>query len=160
MGDALALALLEARGFQAEDFARSHPGGALGRRLLTHVSDVMRKGDALPRVGPDAGFSELMREMSNKGLGAAAIVEATGQVLGIFTDGDLRRLVEKGLDLRAMTAREVMQSKPVPIDEKALAVEAVELMEGRRITSVLVVDAQGRLCGAVNTNDLIRAKVI
>ena len=160
MGDALALALLEARGFQAEDFARSHPGGALGRRLLTHVSDVMRKGDALPRVGPDAGFSELMREMSNKGLGAAAIVEATGQVLGIFTDGDLRRLVEKGLDLRAMTAREVMQSKPVTIDEKALAVEAVELMEGRRITSVLVVDAQGRLCGAVNTNDLMRAKVI
>ena len=160
MGDALALALLEARGFQAEDFARSHPGGALGRRLLTHVSDVMRKGDALPRVGPGAGFSELMREMSNKGLGAAAIVEDTGQVLGIFTDGDLRRLVEKGLDLRAMTARDVMQSQPVTIDEHALAVEAVDLMEGRRITSVLVVDAQGRLCGAVNTNDLMRAKVI
>ncbi len=160
MGDALALALLEARGFQAEDFARSHPGGALGRRLLTHVSDVMRKGDALPRVGPGAGFSELMREMSNKGLGAAAIVEDTGQVLGIFTDGDLRRLVEKGLDLRAMTARDVMQSQPVTIDEHALAVEAVDLMERRRITSVLVVDAQGRLCGAVNTNDLMRAKVI
>ena len=160
MGDALALALLEARGFQAEDFARSHPGGALGRRLLTHVSDVMRKGDALPRVGPGAGFSELMREMSNKGLGAAAIVEDTGQVLGIFTDGDLRRLVEKGLDLRAMTARDVIQSQPVTIDEHALAVEAVDLMEARRITSVLVVDAQGRLCGAVNTNDLMRAKVI
>jgi arabinose-5-phosphate isomerase len=101
-----------------------------------------------------------MREMSNKGLGAAAIVEDTGEVVGIFTDGDLRRLVEKGIDLRAMTALDVMQPQPVTIGEHALAVEAVDLMEARRITSVLVLDAQGRLCGAVNTNDLMRAKVI
>jgi arabinose-5-phosphate isomerase len=160
MGDALALALLDARGFQAEDFARSHPGGALGRRLLTHVSDVMRTGDALPRVKPDATFSVLMREMSNKGLGAAAVVDANERVIGIFTDGDLRRLVEKGIDLREMTAQDVMRPQPVTIAEHALAVEAVELMESRRITSVLVVDVQGHLCGAVNTNDLMRAKVI
>jgi len=160
MGDALALALLDARGFQAEDFARSHPGGALGRRLLTHVSDVMRTGDALPRVKPDATFSVLMREMSDKGLGAAAVVDADERVIGIFTDGDLRRLVEKGIDLREKTAQDVMRPHPVTIAENALAVEAVELMESRRITSVLVVDGQGHLCGAVNTNDLMRAKVI
>jgi len=160
MGDALALALLDARGFQAEDFARSHPGGALGRRLLTHVSDVMRTGDALPRVKPDATFSVLMREMSDKGLGAAAVVDADERVIGIFTDGDLRRLVEKGMDLREKTAQDVMRPQPVTIAEHALAVEAVELMESRRITSVLVVDGQGHLCGAVNTNDLMRAKVI
>jgi arabinose-5-phosphate isomerase len=100
LGDALAVALLDARGFKAEDFARSHPGGSLGRRLLTHVSDVMRSGDAVPRVLPSATFSELMREMSAKGLGASAVVDAQGKVLGIFTDGDLRRLIEKGIDMR------------------------------------------------------------
>ena len=160
MGDALALALLEARGFQAEDFARSHPGGALGRRLLTHVSDVMRTGDALPKVGPAASFSALMREMSAKGFGATAVVNEDQQVVGIFTDGDLRRLVEQGLDLREKTAADVMRTKPVTILQDALAVDAVELMESRRINSVLVVDRLGHLIGALTSNDLMRAKVI
>jgi len=160
LGDALAVALLDARGFRAEDFARSHPGGALGRKLLTHVSDVMRTGAAVPRVGPDTGFSDLMREMSGKGLGASAVADAQGRVLGIFTDGDLRRLVEKGMDLRGLTARDVMHPNPRVIRQDALAAEAADLMEQHRITSVLVVDAEGRLCGAVNSNDLMRAKVI
>ena len=160
MGDALAVALLDARGFKAEDFARSHPGGALGRKLLTHVSDVMRSGDAVPQVAPTASFSEMMREMSAKGLGATAVVDAQDAVLGIFTDGDLRRWVERGVDLRAMTAQDVMHAQPTTIAADALAVDAVELMERRKITSVLVLDAQGKLCGAVNTNDLMRAKVI
>lgn len=160
LGDALAVALLDARGFKAEDFARSHPGGALGRKLLTHVTDVMRSGAAVPRVGPDAGLSELMREMSAKGLGATAIVDAQDRVLGIFTDGDLRRLLEKGVDLRAGIASQLMHPNPATIAADALAVEAAELMELRRITSVLVVNADGKLCGALNSNDLMRAKVI
>ncbi len=160
MGDALAMALLEARGFQAEDFARSHPGGALGRRLLTHVSDVMRTGDALPQVGPRASFSALMREMSAKGFGATAVVNEDLQVVGIFTDGDLRRLVEQGLDLREKTAADVMRTKPTTILQDALAVDAVELMESRRINTVLVVDRLGHLIGALTSNDLMRAKVI
>ncbi|MBK7006922.1 MAG: KpsF/GutQ family sugar-phosphate isomerase [Burkholderiales bacterium] len=160
LGDALAVALLDARGFRAEDFARSHPGGALGRKLLTHVTDVMRSGDAVPRVHPEATFSALMREMSDKGLGATAVVDADDHVLGIFTDGDLRRLVEQGVDLRAKTAQEVMHRSPCTIGMHALAVEAADLMESRRITSVLVVDANGLLCGALNSNDLMRAKVI
>ena len=160
MGDALAVALLDARGFKAEDFARSHPGGALGRKLLTHVNEVMRSGDQVPQVAPGATFSELMREMSAKGLGATAVVDAHARVLGIFTDGDLRRLVEKGMDLRLVTAQQVMHPKPKTISRDALAVEAVALMELNRITSVLVVDELGVLCGALNTNDLMRAKVI
>lgn len=160
LGDALAVALLDARGFKAEDFARSHPGGMLGRKLLTHVGDVMRSGTAVPKVGPAAGFSEVMREMSAKGLGATAIVDAQDGVLGIFTDGDLRRLLEKGVDLRSGSAGQFMHPNPATITADALAVEAAELMEERRITSVLVVDAEGRLCGALNSNDLMRAKVI
>jgi arabinose-5-phosphate isomerase len=160
LGDALAVALLDARGFEAEDFARSHPGGALGRKLLTHVVDVMRSGDEVPQVAPTAGFSALMREMSAKGLGATAIVDEQERVLGIFTDGDLRRLLENGVDLREGTAREFMHPNPVVISVDALAVEAAELMEHKSITSVLVVDAEGRLCGALNSNDLMRAKVI
>ena len=160
MGDALAVALLDARGFKPEDFARSHPGGALGRKLLTHVSDVMRQGDEVPRVGPDASFSDLMREMSSKGLGASSVVDAEGRVLGVFTDGDLRRLIEKGADLRGLKARDVMHAQPRTIAAEALAVEAAEMMELHRITSILVVDEAGRLCGAINTNDLMRAKVI
>jgi arabinose-5-phosphate isomerase len=160
MGDALAVALLDARGFKAEDFARSHPGGALGRRLLTHVSDVMRSGDAVPSVLPTASFSDLMREMSAKGLGASAIVDANQKVLGIFTDGDLRRLIETGTDMRPLTAAQVMHANPRTVRSSALAAEAAELMELHRITSVLVVDVQGVLCGAINTNDLMRAKVI
>jgi arabinose-5-phosphate isomerase len=160
MGDALAVALLDARGFKAEDFARSHPGGALGRRLLTHVSDVMRTGDAVPCVLPTASFSDLMREMSAKGLGASAIVDANQKVVGIFTDGDLRRLIEKGADMRDLNAQQVMHGSPRTVRASALAAEAAELMELHRITSVLVVDELGTLCGAINTNDLMRAKVI
>ena len=160
LGDALAVALLDVRGFRAEDFARSHPGGSLGRRLLTHVSDVMRTGEQVPRVPPEAGFSELMQEMSRKGLGASAVVDAAGRPVGIFTDGDLRRLIEKGQDLRTLTAGEVMHPGPHTVRQNALAAEAAEVMEQQRITSILVVDAAGVLCGALNTNDLMRAKVI
>jgi arabinose-5-phosphate isomerase len=160
LGDALAVALLDARGFREEDFARSHPGGTLGRKLLTHVSDVMRSGDAVPRVPEHASFTTLMREMSTKGLGATAIVDANDHVLGIFTDGDLRRLVEQGIDLRKKTAQEVMHPAPHTIGLQSLAVDVAELMERYSITSVLVVDANRRLCGAVNSNDLMRAKVI
>jgi arabinose-5-phosphate isomerase len=160
MGDALAVALLDARGFRAEDFARSHPGGALGRRLLTHVRDVMRSGSAIPSVAPEASFSDLMREMSAKGLGASAIVDPEGQVLGIFTDGDLRRRIEAGADLRSATAREVMHASPRRIAPDALAVDAAEMMEAHAITSVLVVDAAGILRGVVHIGDLMRTKVI
>ena len=160
MGDALAVALLDARGFKPEDFARSHPGGSLGRKLLTHVADVMRKGVDVPQVRPDAEFTALMREMSSKGLGATSVTDADGRVLGVFTDGDLRRLIEKGVDLRSLSARDVMHPNPRTIRHDALAVEAAEMMELFCITSILVVDAQGLLCGAINSNDLMRAKVI
>ena len=160
LGDALAVALLDARGFRSDDFARSHPGGALGRKLLTHVADVMRTGDALPRVTAATGFFDMMRVMSGKGLGATAVADADGKVLGIFTDGDLRRLIEKGADMRGMTAADVMHTKPKTIHPEALAAEAAQVMEQYRITLVLVVDSGGRLVGAVNSNDLLRAKVI
>jgi arabinose-5-phosphate isomerase len=160
LGDALAVALLDARGFKAEDFARSHPGGALGRKLLTLVSDVMRTGNQVPAVNPEASLIDLMREMSAKGLGVAAVVDEQRHVLGIFTDGDLRRLVERGADLRTATAEQVMHRSPTTIASHTLAAEAAQLMEQRCITSVLVLDAQGSLCGALNTNDLMRAKVI
>ncbi len=160
LGDALAMALLDTRGFKADDFARSHPGGSLGRKLLMHVRDLMRQGKDLPQVQSNTGFSELMREMSQKGLGASAVVDSAGYVLGIFTDGDLRRLVERGVDLRELTAGEVMHRQPRTISPDDLAVEAAELMEQSRITSVLVVDQDGLLVGALNSNDLMRAKVI
>jgi arabinose-5-phosphate isomerase len=160
LGDALAVALLDARGFREEDFARSHPGGSLGRKLLMHVQDLMRAGDAVPQVAPDAGFHALLREMTGKGLGFAAVVDAGGRPVGIFTDGDLRRLIEREADLRALTAADVMHAGPRLIRADALAVEAAELMEQHRITSVLVVDDAGRLVGALNSNDLMRAKVI
>jgi arabinose-5-phosphate isomerase len=160
MGDALAVAVLDARGFNSDDFARSHPGGSLGRRLLTHVSDVMRKEKDVPRVKPHASFSELMREMSQKGLGVSAVVSDDMQILGIFTDGDLRRLIEKGVDVLSLQAQDVMTPAPSTIHTQALAAEAAQLMEHKRITSLLVVDEQQRLCGALNSNDLMRAKVI
>lgn len=160
LGDALAVALLDARGFRPEDFARSHPGGALGRKLLVHVSDLMVSGEALPCVAPDTGFIDLMREMSAKGLGAAVVVDAEHRVLGIFTDGDLRRQVQKGADLRAISAGEVMHRSPRTIRADALAVDAAELMEAHRITSVLVTDAQGVLLGMLSIGQLLRAKVI
>jgi arabinose-5-phosphate isomerase len=160
LGDALAVALLDARGFREEDFARSHPGGALGRRLLMHVHDLMREGAAVPRVPPEAAMGELLREMSTKGLGFAAVVDSDGRPAGIFTDGDLRRLVERGGDLRAFTAAQVMHRGPRLVRDSALAVDAAAVMEQHRVTSVLVVDAAGRLVGALNSNDLMRAKVI
>ena len=160
LGDALAVSVLDARGFKATDFARSHPGGSLGRRLLTLVSDVMRIEDAVPSVKGDANFLDLMKVMSQKGLGASAIVDDEGYVVGIFTDGDLRRLIEKGVDVRQLTAKDVMKSQPTTIRKEALAAEAAQLMEQRQITSLLVVDQNQHLCGALNSNDLMRAKVI
>jgi len=160
LGDALAVALLDARGFREADFARSHPGGALGRKLLTHVRDIMRGGEAVPRVAPATSFTDMMREMSAKGLGATAVVDEAGRPVGIFTDGDLRRAVERGVDLRRLSAAEVQHAAPRTVRADALAVEAADLMEERRITTLLVVDGQGVLVGALNTNDLMRAKVI
>ena len=159
LGDALAVALLDARGFRAEDFARSHPGGALGRKLLTLVGDVMRAGTELPVVAPEASFSALMREMSAKGLGCAAIVDAQGTLQGIFTDGDLRRRIEAGADLRTATAGAVMHAGPRTIAPSALAADAAAMMEEHGITSVLVVEG-ARLVGLVHVRDLMRAKVI
>jgi len=160
LGDALAVALLDARGFREEDFARSHPGGSLGRKLLMHVVDLMRSGDAVPRVDAGTVMSDMLHEMTRKGLGFTAVCDVAGQVAGIFTDGDLRRLIETGTDLRAMRAGEVMSATPKLVRDDALAVEAAELMERHRVTGLLVVDRQGRLVGAINWNDLMRAKVI
>lgn len=160
LGDALAVALLDARGFRPEDFARSHPGGALGRKLLTHVKDLMRSGDALPRVAPDTPFTDMMRVMSAKGLGCAAVVDDDDRLLGVFTDGDLRRLIERGQDLRSLTAAEVMHRTPRTVSADALAVDAADLMEEARITVVLVLDGDKKLAGAIGINDLMRAKVI
>ena len=160
LGDALAVALLDARGFREEDFARSHPGGSLGRKLLMHVRDLMRSGEALPVVTPADTFTVLLRQMTGKGLGFAAVVDADGRAIGIFTDGDLRRLIERGADLRDLRAADVMHPNPRLVRDDALAVEAAEVMERHRVTSVLVVDDQQRLVGAINSNDLMRAKVI
>jgi arabinose-5-phosphate isomerase len=160
LGDAMAVALLDARGFREEDFARSHPGGSLGRKLLIHVRDLMRSGDDVPRVRPDAAFNDMLREMTRKGLGFTAVADDQGKVLGIFTDGDLRRLIERGADLRQLQAADVMHPGPRLVRADALAVDAAQVMEQHRITSVIVVDADGALCGALNSNDLMRAKVI
>jgi arabinose-5-phosphate isomerase len=160
MGDALAVALLDARGFKEEDFARSHPGGALGRKLLMHVRDLMRPRQDVPCVAPAAPFNELLREMTGKGLGFTAVAGADDKPLGIFTDGDLRRLIERGADLRALTAESVMHRAPRLMQDGALAVDAAGVMEQHRITSVLVVNEAGVLVGALNSNDLMRAKVI
>ena len=160
LGDALAAALLEARGFKAEDFALSHPGGALGRKLLTHVRDVMRSGDDVPRVLEQDGFDRLMREISAKNMGASAVVDAAGRVLGIFTDGDLRRRIEDGTALRAAKAADLMHPQPRTISPDALAADAAQLMERHGITSVLVTDAAGTLVGMVHIRDLMLAKVI
>ena len=160
LGDALAVALLDARGFKEDDFARSHPGGSLGRKLLVHVADLMVQGDALPTVAPDTPFTTLMRAMSSKGLGAALVVDAGQRLLGIFTDGDLRRLVEAGADLRTLTAGAVMHQHPKTIRSDALAVAAAELMEQHRITAVAVLGANNRLVGMLTIGDLMRAKVV
>jgi arabinose-5-phosphate isomerase len=160
IGDALAVALLEARGFKEDDFARSHPGGALGRRLLTLVSDVMRAMDQVPRVHHSTEFTALMKEMSDKGLGACAIVSPELTIEGVFTDGDLRRLVENGRDLRALKAVDVMSKSPKVILKSAMAVEAAQMMERYKITSIFVVDEHHKICGALNSHDLMQAKVI
>jgi len=159
LGDALAVALLDARGFSEQDFARSHPGGSLGRRLLTHVRDVMREAAAVPVAAPAAPLAEAVVAMSKGGLGLIAVVEA-GQVVGIFTDGDLRRAFEKGIDVRAAQLGAVMTAKPRSIAAERLAVEAVELMERHKVNALLVVGADGVLQGALNMHDLFRAKVI
>ena len=160
LGDALAVALLDARGFKAEDFARSHPGGALGRRLLTTVADVMRPGAEAPAVSPDADFGTVMQEMSAKGLGATLVVDADRKVIGIFTDGDLRRLLTAGTDVRPLRAADLMHPNPRSIRPDALAADAARLMEDYRISSLPVTNPDGTLAGALNTHDLMRAKVI
>ena len=160
IGDALAVALLDARGFKEDDFARSHPGGALGRRLLTLVSDVMRPMDQVPRVHEDTEFTALMKEMSDKGLGACAMVSSDLMMQGVFTDGDLRRLVEKGHDLRGLKAIDVMNKIPKVILQSSMAVEAAQMMENYKITSIFVVNDKNQICGALNSNDLMQAKVI
>ena len=160
MGDALAVAVLEARGFTEEDFARSHPGGALGRRLLLHVEDVMRRGEDLPAVGPETLLREGLLEMSRKGLGMTTIVDPGGRVLGVFTDGDLRRALDGQLDVHATRMNEVMTRGGKVAKPRMLAAEAVHLMETFRITALPVVDDEGRLVGALNVHDLLRAGVM
>ncbi|NMG30534.1 KpsF/GutQ family sugar-phosphate isomerase [Aromatoleum evansii] len=160
LGDALAVALLDARGFGADDFARSHPGGSLGRRLLTHVSDVMRPGERVPQVREDASMMAALIEMSRGGMGMTAVVATDGRPIGIFTDGDLRRALERGCDARSATIAEVMTRSPRSIGPDALAVAAAEMMERQRINQLLVVDDRGALAGALTTHDLMLAKVI
>jgi arabinose-5-phosphate isomerase len=160
LGDALAVALLDARGFDEQDFARAHPGGALGRRLLTHVSDVMRTGDAVPCVPESASFFDVLLEMSKKGMGMTAVVDSRGAVSGIYTDGDLRRTLEQAPDVRSLKVSDIMKRGPRTIAPNKLAAEAVELMERHRINQLLVVADTGKLVGALNTHDLLSAKVI
>jgi arabinose-5-phosphate isomerase len=160
LGDALAVALLELRGFKSEDFALSHPGGALGRRLLTRVLDVMRSGDAVPKVAPDALLLDALLEISNKGMGMTAVVDADGRPVGVFTDGDLRRLIAKVQDFSKVVIRDVMHADPRRIHPEQLAVDAVAVMEEFRINQMLVVDADDKLVGALHIHDLTRAKVI
>ena len=160
LGDALAVALLELRGFKSDDFARSHPGGALGRRLLTHVRDVMRSGDAVPKVKPDALLTDALLEISHKGMGMTAIVDDAGRPVGVFTDGDLRRLIEKVQDFSTLAIRDVMHANPRRVHPDQLAVDAVAVMEEFRINQMLVTDADGVLVGALHIHDLTRAKVI
>jgi arabinose-5-phosphate isomerase len=159
MGDALAVALLDARGFGAEDFARSHPGGALGRRLLTHVRDIMRCGEAVPKVSEGATLAEALLVVSRGGMGMTAVVDAGNRVLGIFTDGDLRRALEKTESLKGTPVTQVMTRNPRSIGPERLAAEAAQMMEEHKISQILVVE-NGVLVGALNTHDLFRAKVI
>jgi len=161
LGDALALAVLQARGFSAEDFARSHPGGALGRRLLTRVADVMRSGSAVPTVSSSASLADAVIEMSGKGMGMTAVIDADARVAGIFTDGDLRRAIERGVDFRGARVAELMTREPRRIAPERLAIDCVEAMErAPKVTQLLVVDEQGRLAGALHLHDLFRARVL
>jgi arabinose-5-phosphate isomerase len=160
VGDALAVALLKARGFTEEDFARSHPAGSLGRRLLLHVKDVMRTGAAVPKVLADTLLAEGLLEMTRKGLGMTAIVDDTDRVLGVFTDGDLRRALDGATDLRVSRMQEVMTRQVKTVQAGSLAAEAVHIMETHRITALIVVDSHGVLVGALNVHDLLRAGVV
>jgi len=160
LGDALAVALLDARGFGAEDFARSHPAGTLGRKLLTHVRDVMRPASEVPTVSSTALVPEALLSITRGGLGMTAVFGPTDKLVGIFTDGDLRRAMEKRGDLRTVVVGEVMTSKPRTIDPDRLAVEAVEMMEQHKVNQLLVLDSSGKLLGALNMHDLFKAKVI
>jgi arabinose-5-phosphate isomerase len=159
LGDALAVALLEARGFTSQDFARSHPGGTLGRKLLLHVADIMRTGEDLPVVSADVPLAEGLVVMSKKGLGMCVIVES-GRMLGVFTDGDLRRALDLRANVHQTTMREVMTSPGKSVLPQVLAAEAAHLMEKHRITALPVVDASGALVGALNVHDLLRAGVL
>ncbi|HMN45341.1 MAG TPA: KpsF/GutQ family sugar-phosphate isomerase [Povalibacter sp.] len=160
MGDALAVALLDARGFTEEDFARSHPGGSLGRKLLLHVEDVMRTGEQLPKVVVDTSLHDGLIEMSAKGLGMTTVVDDHNRVLGVFTDGDLRRLLDKPFDVHRSKMGELMKRNPKSVQPKMLAAEAVHVMETARITALPVTDAEGTLVGALNVHDLFRAGVM
>ncbi len=160
LGDALAVALLDLRGFREEDFARSHPGGALGRRLLTHVRDVMRSGADVPAVTAEVALPAALLEITRKGMGMTAVVDADGRPVGVFTDGDLRRMIERVQDFGKVVMRDVMHSNPRSIGPDQLAVDAVAVMEQFRINQMLVVDADGKLVGALHIHDLTRAKVI
>ncbi len=161
LGDALAVALLDARGFTADDFARSHPAGALGRRLLLHIRDVMHAGDEIPAVRESASFSDVLVEMSRKRLGMAAVIDVDGKLLGLYTDGDLRRtLAEPGIDIRTTRIVDVMTRTPVTIGMDALAIEAARLMETRKINALLVIDDEQHVVGALNIHDLLRARVV
>ena len=160
MGDALAVALLEARGFTAEDFARSHPGGRLGRRLLLLITDVMRSGEDLPRVKASASLKEGLLEISRKALGMTAVVDDEQRVLGIFTDGDLRRKLDAGVDLHNVTMEEVMTRECQTVTDEILAAEALQVMESHKINGILVVNQHGQLVGALNMHDLLRAGVV
>lgn len=160
-GDALAIALLEARGFTSDDFARSHPAGSLGRRLLLHISDVMHTGDGVPRVGPEASVTQALMEMTHKHLGMTAVIDDQDRLLGVFTDGDLRRaLDDDGVDLREATVASLMSRGPKTIGADKLAVEAAQLMEKHQIHALLVVDEAQRVVGALNIHDLLRARVV
>ncbi|PLY16526.1 MAG: D-arabinose 5-phosphate isomerase [Sedimenticola sp.] len=160
MGDALAIALLEARGFTELDFARSHPGGSLGRRLLLHVRDIMHSGNEIPVVTQDAELKEALMEMTNKGLGMTAVIDPQGRIAGIYTDGDLRRTLDRQLDLRQCKVAEVMtrQCKTIPAD--ILAAEALTIMEDNKINALIIVDPQQKVIGAINMHDLLKAGVV
>jgi arabinose-5-phosphate isomerase len=160
MGDALAVALLDARGFKPEDFARSHPGGNLGRKLLTHVRDVMRGGAEAPRTNIKASITDALLEITSKRMGMTVVVDDSQKVVGIFTDGDLRRLIEKNTQFQDASLKDVMTPNPRTISPDLLAAEAVEMMERHRINQLVVVDAKGVLMGALNLHDLFAAQVI
>lgn len=160
MGDALAIALLEARGFTAEDFAFSHPGGALGRKLLVRVSDIMHTGPSIPRVTADTPLARALMVMSEKGFGMTTIEDANGQLLGIYTDGDLRRSIDSGIDIRTARVGELMNTQPISLKESTLAAEALKVMEQTKINVLLVMDDADKLVGVLKINDILRAGII